>query len=108
MEEKLTFLAQRTLTREAMVAMLDRLFPKTEREDGRAESSTRRENVLADILSLYESNDRNVFPEQRGTAYNMLNAVTNYVDHARSARGGDAGRYESALFGHGIGSRARP
>jgi hypothetical protein len=100
-EEKLTFLAQRKMTREATVSILDRLFPKTEREDGRVESSTRRENVLADILALYESNDRNVFPEQRGTAYSMLNAVTNYVDHSRAARGGDAGRYESALFGHG-------
>src|SRR5215207_7021033 len=100
-EEKLTFLAQRTMTRDATVTILDRLFPKTEREDGRTESSTRRENVLADILSLYESNDRNTFPEQRGTAYNMLNAVTNYVDHSRTARGGETGRFESALFGHG-------
>jgi hypothetical protein len=79
---------------------MDKLFPVKAKEDGEeAESSTRRDNVLAEILSLYESNDNNAFPEQRGTAYNLLNSITEYTDHVRQSRM-DA-RAESALFGSG-------
>lgn len=101
MEEKLNFLASKQMTREASVNLLDRLFPKTEKEYGRSDSSTRRDNILVEILNKYESNDNNTFPEQRGTAYNMLNAITNYTDHVRSTKGGDKGRSESAVFGSG-------
>jgi hypothetical protein len=102
-EEKLNFLATRRVTREAMETVLDRLFPKPKSEDGtEKESSTRRKNVLADVLAMYESNDGNAFPEQRGTAYNLLNAVIEYTDHTRSSRGGNGdGRAESAMFGSG-------
>lgn len=99
MEDKLNFLAGRKMNREAMGAILDRLFPKKAAEDGKVANGTRRENVLADILKIYELNDGNQFPEQRGTAYNLLNAITNYTDHERSTR--NDGRAESALFGSG-------
>lgn len=99
MEDKLNFLAGRKMNREAMSAILDRLFPKKAAEDGKTANTTRRENVLADILKIYELNDGNAFPEQRGTAYNLLNAITNYTDHERSTR--NDGRAESALFGSG-------
>ena len=102
-EEKLNTLATRRVTREAMETVLDRLFPKPKSDDGaEKESSTRRKNVLADILAMYESNDVDAFPEQCGTAYNLLNAVVEYTDHARSSRGGNGnGRAESAMFGSG-------
>lgn len=100
-EEKLNFLAGRRMTRETMGAVLDRLFPRSKDDDGKPQDSTRRNNILADVLRLYESNDRNAFPEQRGTAYNLLNAVTEYTDHVRSANNGNAGRAESAMFGTG-------
>jgi phage/plasmid-like protein (TIGR03299 family) len=102
-EEKLNFLATRRVTREAVETVFDRLFPKPKADDGaEKESSTRRNNVLADILAFYESNDGNAFPEQRGSAYNLLNAITEYTDHARSSRGGNGnGRAESAMFGSG-------
>ncbi len=102
-EEKLNFLAGRRVTRESMTAVLDRLFPKPKADDGaEKDSSTRRNNVLADILALYESNDQNAFPEQRGTAYGLLNAVTEYTDHMRATRGANGnGRAESAMFGSG-------
>jgi len=77
---------------------MDKLFPKKQTEDGE-ESSTRRDNILAEILAIYDSNDGDQFPEQRGTAYNLLNAVTNYTDHVRSSKGDM--RSESALFGSG-------
>jgi phage/plasmid-like protein (TIGR03299 family) len=102
-EQKLNFLAQRRPNREALAAILDRLFPRPKKDDGtQAESSSRRDNVLADILQLYESNRNNTFPEHAGTSYALLNAITEYADHGRATRGnGDNGRAESALFGSG-------
>lgn len=99
MQEKLNFLAKRKVNRESMDSIMDRLFPKKKVEGGEDESSTRRENILSDVLSLYEHNDGNQFPEQRGTAYNLLNAITEYVDHLRSSK--NDMRAESALFGSG-------
>lgn len=98
-EDKLNFLAGRKLNREALTSIMDRLFPKRlETEDGVKVNQTRRENILADVMKVYELNDGNAFPEQRGSAYNLLNAVTNYTDHVRGA---DGNRGESALFGSG-------
>ena len=71
----------------------------TKNDDGVEESSTRRDNILASILAQYEYNDGDVFPEQRGTAYNLFNAVTNWTDHERSTKAD--GRAEAAVFGSG-------
>lgn len=98
-ESKLNLLAARRMTRESMGTILDRLFPQRKGEDGKPIESTRRNNILGDILASYESNDRNAFPEQRGTAYNFLNAITEYVDHKASTWAGDNGK--SAMFGSG-------
>lgn len=78
MQERLTFLSKRKVTRETMTSVMDRLFPKSA---GKEESSTRRENILSDVMALYEYNDGGVFKEQQGTAYNLLNAITEYTDH---------------------------
>jgi len=99
-EDRLNFLAGKRMNREAMVGILDRLFPKSKDLDGvEKQSSARRDNILSDVLKLYELNDGNAYPEQRGTSYNLLNAITNYVDHSRSSK--DDGRAESAMFGSG-------
>lgn len=81
--EKLKALSNRKMTRVSMVAILNRLFPVPKDENS---STTRRENVISEVLSIYAANDNGAFPEQRGTAYNLLNAVTNYTDHVRTAR----------------------
>lgn len=98
-EAKLNFLAGRKVTKETLTGVLDKLFPKSKDEDGQEKESTRRNNTLIDILQRYDNNDGNVFVDQRGTAYNLLNAVTEYVDHGRQARGGN--NSESAMFGSG-------
>lgn len=105
--DKLNLLAQRKLTRESLTSVLDRLFPKPAPN----QNQTRRENLIGDVLALYESNDNNAIVEVRGTAYNLLNAVTQYTDHKRTARitedraaAGytlDKARAENALFGTG-------
>lgn len=83
LRDKLRLLAERRITRESMTAIMDRLFPKPKDEDS---NQTRRDNILADVMRLYESNDNNAFPEVRGTAYNLLNSITEYADHYRTAR----------------------
>lgn len=98
-EAKLNFLASRKVTRESMQSIFDRLFPVAKKADGKDVDTTRRDNVLTAVLANYESNDRNTFVEQRGSAYNLLNAITEYTDHERSSRGDR--RQESALFGSG-------
>lgn len=106
LEAKLQMLATRRITRESLTAVMDRLFPKPE---GKDQNTTRRENILSDVLALYESNDNNAFPAIRGTAYNLLNAVTEYTDHYRTARITDArqgysvdqARAENAVVGTG-------
>jgi len=98
-EAKLQFLAGRKITKESLQIITDRLFPAKKDDDGKNVDSTRRDNMLAAVLANFERNDGNAFPEQRGSAYNLLNAVTEYVDHDRSSRGGM--REESALFGSG-------
>lgn len=97
--ETMRQLAQRTTTRETVESIFDKLYPKTKRDDGREDSSAVRNNVLREILARFEANDHNAFPEIRGTAYNLLNAITEHTDHFRSSRGG--ARAESALFGSG-------
>jgi phage/plasmid-like protein (TIGR03299 family) len=99
-EERLRFLASRRMDRPTLTAVLDRLFPKTKKDmDGNDQSSTKRDNILADVLRLYESNDHGAFPEQAGTSYALLNAVTNFTDHLRSSKNDQ--RALSATFGSG-------
>jgi phage/plasmid-like protein (TIGR03299 family) len=83
LEEKLNLLARRKMTRKSMVTILNVLFPVPKEENA---STTRRENVISEVLTMYADNDNNTFPEQRGTAYNMLNAITQFTDHARTVR----------------------
>lgn len=98
-EEKMNFLAQKKVTREAVDSIFARLFPIGKTAEGKDVDSTRRNNTLSAILAKFEFNDDNVFPEQRGSMYNLLNSITDYTDHDRSSRGN--GRAESALFGSG-------
>lgn len=98
--EKMRMLTTKKVTREAMENILKRLFPTD--ENGALHTKTK--NSIADLLGFYESNDNNAFPQVRGTAYNLLNACTEYADKARPTRGNSdvmAARAESALFGSG-------
>jgi len=65
--------------------------------------TTHIKNKKEKIIELFENNDNNAFPEQRGTMYNAINSITNYVDHHTSTRGEqkEHSRAENALFGAG-------
>lgn len=103
-DELFNQLATRKVTRASIGAVLARLFPET---DG--EVSTRSKNTIASILELFELNDGNKIPEIRGSAYNLLNAFTEYSDHFRTVRQTEAKqgmtqtaiRAEAAMFGSG-------
>jgi phage/plasmid-like protein (TIGR03299 family) len=80
-EEKLNFLNNRIMTQEAMDDIFKVLFKADEKKSQRG--ATRLENTLDEILNLYENNDRNTFTSQRGTAYNLLNAIVEYADFGK-------------------------
>lgn len=104
--EKLEVLARRVPTAEVLAKTVSAIFG-IKNED--AEVATRTANQLTNVFELFEGNDNNAFPEFRGTAYNLLNAVTEYVDHSRPVRMTDGRlgqtetqmRQEAAVFGQG-------
>ena len=70
------------------------------------ENNVQDQNKARRVLELYEDNDKNAFPSIRGTAYNLLNAFTQYEDHFSSARKTaqeteEEARARKAMFGIG-------
>jgi len=103
-EDRFNELAQRKVTKESFMDVMTKLFG-----DFREAENKRTENRIVQIAGLFESNDKNAFPQFRGTAYNLLNAITEEVDHyagfrrtgGRESMTDDAIRAENALFGTG-------
>jgi phage/plasmid-like protein (TIGR03299 family) len=59
------------------------------------------ERAMKKVLALYEGNGKGAeLASSKATAFGLLNAVTEYVDHERRARSTDH-RLESAWFGQG-------
>ncbi|MFM0212837.1 DUF932 domain-containing protein [Paraburkholderia sediminicola] len=59
------------------------------------------ERAMKKVLALYEGDGKGAeLASSKGTAFGLLNAVTQYVDHERRARSTDH-RLESAWFGQG-------
>ena len=80
LREKFNILANRRIGKNQSSAIMDQLFGKNWKE------STQKRNQIERIASLFENNDNNAFPEIKGSAYNMLQAYTNWIDHERSVR----------------------
>jgi len=106
---KLARLAEVAASEELIAKVMDRLFPRTAIEIAAGSvGSARRQNIVADIARLYAHNDGGRIAGISGTAYNLLNAITEYADHFRSVRGGNGDaeqlascRAESGVFGSG-------
>lgn len=108
MGERLNYLAGRYVDPKSITNILEAVIAQPTGTDPIKQElqNKRRENILETIIGIYELNDNNAFPEQRGSAYNLLNAITNYVDHERSTRtsDGETEQYKravSATFGDG-------
>lgn len=71
----------------------------------KSEVSTRKMNQFADLSRAYSATVQE--GTEKGTAWTALNAVTRYVDHDRSTRNGDEGRFVSAQFGTGATMKAK-
>jgi hypothetical protein len=65
------------------------------------------ERALRKVQELYEGRGRgSQLDSARGTAWGLLNAVTEYVDHERRARSNEY-RLDSAWFGRGAQIKQR-
>ena len=65
------------------------------------------ERALKKVQALYDGNGRGAeLDSAKGTAWGLLNAVTEYVDHEKRARS-DEHRMDSALFGQGANVKQR-
>jgi phage/plasmid-like protein (TIGR03299 family) len=94
LEDKLKRLAKKKVTEEKFAAVLTKLFPHID-------TSARQQNQAAIIATNFMSNDQNAIPEIKGSAYNLFNACTQYVDHQKDGFRGEAvgmRRAEYALF----------
>lgn len=109
LEEKFNILARKKATNDVIAKVINRLIPNVKK-------SETAKNKARDILERFEINDGDVFPSERGTAFNLLNAITGYVDHQSSVRIGKYDvtieetttddkklirRAESSIFGNG-------
>lgn len=79
-KEKLTELAKRKINNKIATDIMNQVFGENWKD------STRKRNQVQEIAQLFESNDANAIPQIRGTAYNMLNAFTEYTDHYRTVK----------------------
>jgi phage/plasmid-like protein (TIGR03299 family) len=81
-EEKMEVLAQRKVTSEMIGKTISEIF----KVESNKELSSEKARQILTVKELFESNDGNAFPQFRGTAYNLFNAITEYADHHRDTR----------------------
>lgn len=86
---------------------VQRYFLQVFTDHGSQVSGVTNESAMAKALSLYEGRGRgSELASAKDTAYGLLNAVTEFVDHERRARSTDH-RLDSAWFGQGAQIKQR-
>jgi phage/plasmid-like protein (TIGR03299 family) len=86
LNEKLDTLANRRLTREGLMSVIDRMFKKDKGEMNETGITKSSEKILSKVLELYENNDNNSYPEFKDTPYNFFNSFTRFIDHERPVK----------------------
>jgi len=96
-------LAQTEMTNEQFNEFANILIPDPigEGKDGKPKNPKRAQNNRDKLQNLYILGRGSEIKGVRFTGWAAHNAVTEYVNYERSARGGQANRFESALFGSG-------
>jgi phage/plasmid-like protein (TIGR03299 family) len=70
-------------------------------DDKKSDTANASDRTKAKVMALFDGHGRGAeLASAKGTAFGLLNAVTEFVDHARRARSADH-RLESAWFGQG-------
>lgn len=106
LEERINQLAFHYPSREQLSGYFEQLYP-----DHPESKNKRAENVRSELFRLFEEGRGQDIPETRLTTWAAFNAVTEFVDHHRSTRGGTdveraSRRLESAWFGSGARLKA--
>lgn len=103
---RLKALSERRITRKTAEKVLGSVFTDTAYNLG-SEPVRPNEQAIKKALALYSGEGRGAeLPSAKSTAYGLLNAVTEYVDHERRARSTD-NRLDSAWFGKGAQIKQR-
>lgn len=93
-------LAERKVSAKEQVEFIINLMADEKEKLDPDSISTRKRNIIADILARAQGNARGAhFKAADGTAWGLLNAVTEYVDHTQGNT--VATRFNSAQFGAG-------
>lgn len=98
-EETANKLAERRVTGAEVVSLLTDLFGKKDKDDP-TKLTTNSENVIRDVTRCVVASPGATLESSRGTAWGLLNGVTNYVDFGARSRSNDL-RLASAWFGNG-------
>jgi phage/plasmid-like protein (TIGR03299 family) len=98
-DQLMNIFAKTKLSTAAIGDVITALFPDIK-------ESVADQEKAREILKVFEWNDGDKFKSQRGTAYNLLNGVTGYVDHLAAVRPRDGeteaqARARVAMFGKG-------
>lgn len=95
-------LATVDLTREAFNSYLQNvgIMPK-DLASLQGRSKTLAESAIQEVTQMFEHGRGNDMPGVKGTLWAAFNGVTEYVDYARTSRGGVDSRTKSLLFGSG-------
>lgn len=97
-------LVERPVDPDSVEGLLRRVLTYTG-PDGKA--AVVNEQAMANVRSLYEGGGRgSLMASSRGTAWGLLNSVTEFVDHRRRARSEDH-RRDAAWFGRGAQIKQR-
>ncbi|EOH6075560.1 DUF932 domain-containing protein [Burkholderia cenocepacia] len=94
-------MAERKVTDSAADAFFRRVLTYTVTNPGERDGTTVNERALRAVSELYAGCGKGAqLPSASGTAWGLLNSITEYVDHHRRARSDDH-RRDAAWFGQG-------
>jgi len=87
--------------RKVKTAEAERFFLKVFTDESKTAAGYTNERAMAKTMTLFDGHGKGAdLASSKGTAFGLLNAVTEFVDHERRARSVDH-RLESAWFGQG-------
>jgi phage/plasmid-like protein (TIGR03299 family) len=97
-------LASILLSTEDIRAIVEKIFHDSDTNNIYVNSH--KQEKARGILAIFEANDNNTFKKQKGTAWNLLNAFTNYTDHRANYRTSNGetteqAKIRGAMFGAG-------